>query len=212
VRVAGRVDWIWSNRFELVVAASPAVNPWGEVGRNENSVMWKRADTGFVCFGHLRHEIPTAKSRGYPPGVARLGVRGYVQHEGKRCCDYVPHTPSRGMRVTWWGAAAIVTEVIGDACRLHFCDEPVPREDWYPWQCEAFTPVPVDLKPTRAGAAVVTSTDAEIAALTDALPKNEAARLRNVAALKAEMGRPFVPRFPHEGRSDRALPRSNGKL
>lgn len=41
--------------------------------------------------------------------------------------------------------------------------------------------------------------------------KNEAARKRNIAALAAELRRPVGPRFPAEGRSDRALPVTNGR-
>jgi hypothetical protein len=45
--------------------------------------------------------------------------------------------------------------------------------------------------------------EARIAALTQALPANEAARKRNVAALAAELRRPVAPRFPHVGKDDR---------
>ena len=45
--------------------------------------------------------------------------------------------------------------------------------------------------------------EANIAALTEALPANVAARKRNIAALAKELGRPAPVRYPHEGRSDR---------
>jgi hypothetical protein len=45
--------------------------------------------------------------------------------------------------------------------------------------------------------------EAVVAALTVALPANIEARKRNVAALAAELRKPFEPRFPPEGRSDR---------
>lgn len=44
----------------------------------------------------------------------------------------------------------------------------------------------------------------------EVMSRNVAARARNVAALKAELSRPVTPRYPHEARSERALPRTNG--
>ncbi len=52
--------------------------------------------------------------------------------------------------------------------------------------------------------------EAVVAALTEALPANQAARRRMVAALAKEMARPVTARFPPESRLDRALPVSNG--
>lgn len=54
------------------------------------------------------------------------------------------------------------------------------------------------------------SSEAVIAELTEGLPRNVAARKRLVAALALEMARPVTPRFPADGRSDRALATSNG--
>ena len=48
--------------------------------------------------------------------------------------------------------------------------------------------------------------------LTDTLPANVAARARNIAALAAELSTPVTPRFPAEGRSDRALSVTNGMI
>lgn len=45
--------------------------------------------------------------------------------------------------------------------------------------------------------------EADIAALTAALPANIAARKRNIAALAQELRKPFAPRYPHTGRDDR---------
>jgi pyruvate/2-oxoglutarate dehydrogenase complex dihydrolipoamide acyltransferase (E2) component len=45
--------------------------------------------------------------------------------------------------------------------------------------------------------------EAVVAALTVARSQNEAARLRNVAALAVEMRKPASSRYPHEGHSDR---------
>jgi hypothetical protein len=55
-------------------------------------------------------------------------------------------------------------------------------------------------------------TESEQRANTDLLPRNQAARARNIAAARAELDREVTgPRFPAEGRSERALPRSNGR-
>lgn len=43
-------------------------------------------------------------------------------------------------------------------------------------------------------------------------PANEAARLRNIAALAAELSKPASPRYPAEGRSERALSVTNGMI
>jgi hypothetical protein len=55
------------------------------------------------------------------------------------------------------------------------------------------------------GAVSIEHSEADIAALTAALPANVAARARNVAALAAELRRPVEPRFPSVGRDDRVF-------
>lgn len=52
--------------------------------------------------------------------------------------------------------------------------------------------------------------DEDVAYETRRMPANQAARLRTIAALRAELDRPCEPRFPNEGRSDRVY-RSNSR-
>lgn len=73
-------------------SATAGEGKWREVGRNENAIMWRRADTGAVCFGSLKTSIPGDSETGYSDDERRahLGQYGYMKGDGGTCHGYVP--------------------------------------------------------------------------------------------------------------------------
>jgi hypothetical protein len=80
------------SRFVPVEDEAPESN-WYEVGRNRNSIMWRRRDTKAVCFSmDLSAGPPSESTSGYDDsdGLAHLGKVGYSAVSGKKIGGYEP--------------------------------------------------------------------------------------------------------------------------